>query len=703
MVTLATLPVYSKLATDPLPPELQQRLPAGRRLSEHQLETYLALAGNRHDVVVNTAMTGDGKSLAGYLPALVNDVPLLALYPTNELARDQEIQLQGMRSDWGGRFRFERLSAALLDEMVASAGLTRKLEALEQTLANREVVLTNPDIFHYIAQFYYTRQLDAPDRLFGRRLVQDYDQFVFDEFHIFQAPQVVSVVNALLLIREVAGTAPLHTGGRKRFLFLSATPGELLCEYLRRAEFDVHLVASDGRYLHTDDGPDSSLWRRILHGTDISFDTASAEEWVELHLEDQLLAFFRAHAPGAKGAIIVNSVAAAHRLAARLEPVFRREGLTVTLNTGLTSEALRKVSRDSDLLVGTSTVDVGVDFRINLLIFESSDAATFLQRLGRLGRHDDDGRGHKFERFQAHALVPNFVLERLSLAHLAEGGCYTREELAAAVRLAYPTPARFDDYAQKWGWVQCAHVFRELAQPTVRDTYAETRRKLHDRYWNTFHFNVGRKAKEYKELWAEQRPLLEEAQTFRGGSPLQCGLINLTEPYPHPVQRYNLLGLVANADLSWLEREEFEAELAKRGLMKQFSLDELVAAFRLHGFVARRRPLTVLVEHPVNEWPADRLGRPLVLDKIALEAEGLDWLNALNRTLRRRKLVVTLCLTPSQELRRRLYLPPLFELYDFRSPDGSAGAIAFARQALLLNVALERAHFACGEGRALIF
>jgi len=39
------------------------------------------------------------------------------------------------------------------------------------------------------------------------------------------------------------------------------------------------------------------------------------------------------------------------------------------------------------LVVGTSAVDVGVDFRIHLLIFEAGDSAIFVQRLGRLGRH----------------------------------------------------------------------------------------------------------------------------------------------------------------------------------------------------------------------------------------------------------------------------------------------------------------------------
>ncbi len=176
MTTIATFPVYSKLATDELPTQVRRRLPAGLRLYEHQLETYQALAGGQYDVVINTAMTGDGKSLAGYLPALVDGVPLAALYPTNELARDQELQMDRMKAHWNAHFTHQRISASRLEEMVQAMGLKRKGEALEQALANSEVVLTNPDIFHYIAQFYYTRRDDAPDRILGRRLIEGYSR-----------------------------------------------------------------------------------------------------------------------------------------------------------------------------------------------------------------------------------------------------------------------------------------------------------------------------------------------------------------------------------------------------------------------------------------------------------------------------------------------------------------------------------------------
>ncbi len=701
MLTIATPPVYSKLATANLPESIGRRLPAGWRLHEHQLETYQALSSSQFDVVINTAMTGDGKSLAGYLPALVDGAPLLALYPTNELARDQELWLDNERRRWGARFSHERVTAAHLDALAQAARLERKGAALEQVLANRDVVLTNPDIFHYVAQFCYLRNGDAPDRLFGRRLVQGYDQFIFDEFHVFDAPQVVAVVNALLLIREVSGAGPAGLGvGRKRFLFLSATPVDLLIEYLNRAGFAVHTVSTAGRYHHGDAPPEPAAWRPILRQTDISFHAGggagAAEAWVEAHADDVLLDFFRQR-PAAKGAIIVNSVAAAHRIAARLRPLFEAERLTLELNTGLTSEALRQVSRESDLLVGTSTVDVGVDFRINFLVFESRDAATFLQRLGRLGRHDDDGRGHPFDSFQAHALVPDFILERLSPAHLADGGHYSREQLAAAIREVYPDPARFEDYARRWGRFQSVRVLLALARGPVRDTYADARRNLADHYWRTFGVNSNRARQDYKALESTQRPLLEEARSFRGGSPLQCALINQIEP-GRPIQRYDLLSLLANADLDWLERDEFEAELVARRLDPPFSLDDPVAFFRLRGFAAARRPLGVRLARPVEEWSPEQWGEPLVLQGVTLDADGLPWLNALNHRLRRRPLVATLCRTPAAELRRRLRLPSLFALYDFLSVDGVTGAIAFARPALLLHTALRRVRYDCGGG-----
>ena len=350
-------------------------------------------------------MTGDGKSLPGNCRLywkIVPDPPF-AMYPTNELIDDQLRQVEQTLRLWRrDDLRPVRLDARRLDELEDKAELERR-DALLNLWRNHELVLTNPDIFHYVMQQYYIRtgkNGDAPDRVIGP-LLQLFDQFTFDEFHVFQTPQVVSVVNALIFIHEVTGSVR-----PKKFLFLSATPEALLLQYLERA--GLRFVQIQGSYAHAWNSPDPVRWRRILHGTTLYFAPQRAEEWVEAASGRYSAAsFFLEHRPAAKGAIIVNSVASAQRLVARLRPVFAAHGFTVEPNTGFDAPNRRRASYGADLLVGTSTIDVGVDFQINFLVFESRDAGTFLQRLGRLGRHDGferNGTFHQFEAFEAHAL-----------------------------------------------------------------------------------------------------------------------------------------------------------------------------------------------------------------------------------------------------------------------------------------------------------
>ena len=184
------------------------KCPTDWRLLNHQVQTYQALTAGEVDVVINIAMTGDGKSLAAQLPTLIDNRGLMAMYPTNELIRDQEHQFEQTRIRWSRpNLGVTRLDAHRLDQIEAETEL-RRADALVHSWRNHEVVLTNPDIFHYVMEQYYIRTgLDAPDRVVGP-LLQLFDHLIFDEFHVFQAPQVVAVINALLFIHEVTGADP---------------------------------------------------------------------------------------------------------------------------------------------------------------------------------------------------------------------------------------------------------------------------------------------------------------------------------------------------------------------------------------------------------------------------------------------------------------------------------------------------------------
>lgn len=690
---ITTLPVYSKLAdVTAIPPEVAARLPKGWQLSQHQLETYRALIDPAVDVVINTAMTGDGKSLAGLLPLLVRGHHTLALYPTNELLRDQFVSARHILPAWDKQRGAEDISTlygARLDELAEEAEHGQRGSHVAAVLMAHQLVLSNPDIFHAILQFSY-QQGRAPEWLAGQ-LVQQFSQLTFDEFHIFDAPQVAAVLTGLLYLYEQKGALPLKT------LFLSATPGDVLLPLLDKAGFGARVKMIVGEYLH-DSAADELHWRPILQPTTIAFSEQKITDWLDAHLEDRLLAFFRAHGKGAKGAIIVNSVAMAHHLLDWLQQHLARSNLTVLPNTGLTGRVTKADSRNADLLIGTSTVDVGVDFQINFLLFESSDAGNFIQRLGRLGRHkeysDEHGVKHPFTAFQAHALLPPFIYQRLAQGYkeqpamLAEGQIVRRDELNDIVRSVFPQPTRYDRYLAYWGRFQPMYVLRELIRGPVKATYADLVQRLIPRYQNVFNSSMQGAIGAAAAMTKEGRKLLvDEARLLRGSSPFDCGVFIAGEREP---LRYDLLWLLANAELTPLTKEAFCAEVKGRDYSRTpFEREGIVAFFQIHRLRPERSTVYINLQRDRTiDWSVAARGQAQVIKGVQVDC-AVPWdLNGLNRHLVQRHFVTTL--VPSYhplKLQSELFLPALFPLFEYRAGE-SQGTIAFGREALILDTLL---------------
>jgi hypothetical protein len=68
-------------------------------------------------------------------------------------------------------------------------------------------------------QYYIRTGLDAPDR--AGTAAPPFDHLIFDEFHVFQAPQAVAVINALLFIHAITGAT------RPRKFVFPATPNSV--------------------------------------------------------------------------------------------------------------------------------------------------------------------------------------------------------------------------------------------------------------------------------------------------------------------------------------------------------------------------------------------------------------------------------------------------------------------------------------------
>lgn len=702
---ITTLPVYSKLA-DPtaIPEALRSRLPDGWQLSQHQLDTYAALAGDDVDVVLNTALTGDGKSLAAYLPSLLDsERGAFGMYPTNELARDQRRQFSNYKDDFNSPMRFEALWGAKLGRMVEDyPEFSRRAEALASFLRTNQVVLTNPDIFHLMLNYRYeSRVLSAGELPYT--LSSNFSTFIFDEFHLFSTPQIVSALTAMLFFCATAR----HDEYRPRFLFSSATPGSVLTDILAASGLNVRQIGGEYRVAP------AAGYRHVLHGADLHLhkldETQSTERWLAENIaciEDHFHTV-----SNARGVVIVNSVVEARRVARLLHE--RLPHLTVGENTGLTDAERRAQAMNAQMIVGTSTIDVGVDFNISLLIFEAPDAGTFLQRFGRLGRVRRGGES--FAHYEAHALFSgrapwiyeNFV-KALREHGITEGAAVERPTiLRDAVAAAFPQTTDFRRYVRRWGALQAAHVISTLEEYDLKKyeregAFAETAKTLRTRYAQVFGLkDINSAIKRYHFMINQRnetgstacKALMDEVLAFRGTSPFQAGVWD-DSVEPPAFLPYDAFVIAQSGDFCVADWEAVEEALRERfpnANERRAAVDQFKYGLKQHD-----HPLVLYVESFREERerlmlqidrfdPKTQLEQVLLLKGFAIARPRNAETLLLNQVLRRQPVIVYITRREPIELRRKLRLPAFFPLYRVQDTHEQPYTLAFGQAALLLE------------------
>ncbi len=229
----------------------------------------------------------------------------------------------------------------------------RKADAIATRTSQREILLTNPDIFHYLRRgAYLMPEKENPDKLWGR-IDDKFHLFIFDEFHIFSAPQVASVINTILLM--------WYTKWRnKKYLFLSATPNEDLLQCLQEAGLNTYVIdpGSSGKYQFPDTSEqcqalEDEKWRKVSRGIQLNFvslepSSRYSEQWLKENAQ-VVLDYLLQH-PASKGAIILNSIASVKRLTPFFQGFLKPHGFTVGENTGLSGKTTREESRKADLI-----------------------------------------------------------------------------------------------------------------------------------------------------------------------------------------------------------------------------------------------------------------------------------------------------------------------------------------------------------------
>jgi CRISPR-associated helicase Cas3 len=360
-------------------------------------------AWEEHEAFLLLTKTGSGKTAAAALPFLLRTKNqdfregAVFVYPTNALIEDQERSIRQLAEVEGieiasltpdtvqEKYGSEQVVLVRIDaerlEAFAKAYRFRKPDggwdkgrALAEVLRldKPKIVLVNPDILYLVYTLAYRHSAESVATL------QAYQTLVFDEFHLYGG---VELAHALFLIHLARA---LHTF--KRVLLLSATPDEQTRAWIEKLlqplVIDVKTTTTRPASGNRQVAYPVNL-ECVNRGTDIVA-TAGAQI---LHLRETLRTL-RAQSTDPEyipGVVILNSVVNAIELEDWLVVNgFAREEIASV--RGLVSRAARDV-RGKTLVVGTSAIEVGIDFKCDYLIFEAGDAAGFMQRFGRVGRH----------------------------------------------------------------------------------------------------------------------------------------------------------------------------------------------------------------------------------------------------------------------------------------------------------------------------
>lgn len=374
-----------------LPVSPHPRIHGGLKLYPHQID--ILDKWEQTNTFLLVTKTGSGKTRAATIPIILNKENAVFIYPTNALIFDQEKSIINILKNLNLSFRtitpenitgkssgedYEiiRIDAFILEQLCMKLNLKYKGDALHFLLSpgRPKIILMNPDILYLLVSLKYRKSAEGLSHL------QAYSTLIVDEFHIYAGIELSHILFMIHLLRKL--------NIFQKVLFLTATPSDKVFSLLQRL-FSPYLI--DSKLL-----AGTHEKRTVLHGIELEPVLVSSEDIIEktiskiIELKVTLIDLRErnrdiAYVPCV---VILNSVVNVIKLEDMLLQLGFNNCQIVPMR-GLMAKGGRKITQDALIVIGTSAIEVGIDFICDFLIFEAGDSATFLQRIGRVGRHKE--------------------------------------------------------------------------------------------------------------------------------------------------------------------------------------------------------------------------------------------------------------------------------------------------------------------------
>ncbi len=641
----------------------------GKQPYFHQQKIYDLIMESRQNnefiCIFNTAVTGGGKTLASYAASLLHKIPAFGLYPTNELIEDQERALRPEFPEKQAHPLF-RIDSRRLDEWEALLERRSHQDTLRTLLNWRKVILTNPDIFYMLFFGLYQGFPGIAETLFN--VTAAYPILIFDEFHLYNIKQIGNVAFMVATLKE------LQKSQGKVFIFSSATPNPRFLDVLERIGIRTEMVETQQAETITEHTPCVS---QPLSLTLIPGDLTSWKGLEALEENFSLVEEFMRDFPDAKAVFIFDAVSNTPRLAHTLKTKYPH--LSIGEIHGLASEETRKNALKSRLTVGTSTIEVGIDFKDetekDLLVFEARTSSQFIQRLGRIARHVKKTTIPN----QAIAIVPPYVYHELTAQLKGNVVSIERKIFYEHVENAYRNPNEFEGYLKRYSPVEAYAGVEFIENQQLPDTKPIVKEQLERTLEVLYQKPIKKIAGQFRDLC--RRNVLKPLQSFRGAG-FQVALIDKQEQ-GFPLKIYDLFLILRKTHFKELSPEQFQEYMeslddcyneqikifTKRMKRVTSNVQDLLGVygyFEIDGFLDNARKVWFEIDDDELEPSEFNTEDVTTIQGLSIQTDPLTNVRRLNKLLARKELVCWASERGASGIRFSKALPALFQLYELK-------------------------------------
>ena len=660
---------------------------------EHQIETERLIEDENCEslFLFNHSPTGSGKTLSWLKPVLDKKMKVIAVYPTNALVIDQEKQVKETIKKYGYdkmHYHVQAVTSDLLDEerelYPDETGL-RKGQLLNRVIQKGkrrgQIILTNPDILTLALKGAY-REHNL------REAVRSVDMIVVDEFHLASVKQSDML---LFMMHEIEDDKRSRLS---KFVFLSATPNQKIVERARKAGLNVKVLDDKSTALSSSEG-----WP-VLPKLKLEVRSGSIYRTYELIEED--LEYFvefckRPRSDGtkakAKTVFIVDGIYEVDEIFKALSEAL--DDLKVERVDGLHPATQDKLG-NFDVLVSNSSVEVGIDFNVDRLVFTGYSKSSLLQRVGRLRNKPSE------EVCDAICFVPETVYDHLQ----GQGESLTREELVRHLEDVMDSAVDLSSYSKMYSPLEAfLYLSSRIRGRVWRDKSGREHREkgmpesMHGEEWIRTLAIVEKHFLDDKindRKWAyfrDESSKMEKGLTSYRGDGLQALMFDENDSQ---LKLYDLMYLLRRGCVEFMSPQKFTRRLRKRFgedyeaivKPKYEARKPFAAGFCWYeGTIDEPRKVVFKGDSPTNYKglmfnSVDHARKPRTVSGFGVETEpNIQSLSSLNETLTEFEIFARLVDRDSFSLKAKFSLGDFFYLY----PYSGKRSICFGHNALYID------------------